>query len=256
MSRKVARSRDALRSSTLRLPPEALGEGSEGERMRSLVETPFDDPEPIGTDERASVVAVRSTVRGTGLPLVPRIVVVALVVGVVTFVAGFALGQQGTSGTASGVGARSAAPSATRQPSATAPAAPGVGRSLVAESLDPVKLVRGIKGGGSCAARQAADSWANDVPTPTLTRIWLFYCQIPPDLRASFIQEVLAGLIQEVLADLPVMGHASGSSVSGGPTVWISPYKVDSLEGSITLAANDAGPGYEIVITLQERSEP
>ena len=199
--------------------------------------------------EDTGVVPVRPVVRGRGLPTLPRTVVVAIVVGLLTFVAGIQLGGGRAAPTVtpspSSVAAES--PSPDLSPTPVPPIARNPGTSDISRSFRPHDAIVSVDGGSACVTHdQSTDTL--DTGTPVHLHTWSTYCPIKRAARAPFIQ----GVLDAIGATALVSSWSAGIN-DAGSTVALFPYEEPPFSGTVMLTADAAGSGYEIVITLEER---
>lgn len=183
--------------------------------------------------------------------MVPREMLVAVVVGALAFLAGIQVAAGGTPDRAR----PSLPPPSPPVPAATIVATPGPlaeppGSSLFVGAFQPSELIAGLPGGAGCvtSSRQTeAPRTRRDGPILTFARSWTTYCPIPPDRRQAFLLRVLEGLIRQVPADT-----YSYSATTRGPGDALFPYSERPFAGTVALTADEAGPGFEIAILLEE----
>ena len=201
-----------------------------------------DDVEP------SVVVPVAAVIAGKAVPTLPRVVIVALLVAVVAFLGGVELGAGRTS---------PPAPPATSPASASAPpgvvalpVTPGSDASDFAGTFRPTDIVARLDRGAVCASHTVSNSdpGPRSGQSPTLVRVWAIFCPLAADERESLLDQVTNTIGQQT----PGISWSTSSNVVGS-TVALFPYTQGPFAGTVTLAADAAGAGFEIVITLQER---
>ncbi len=198
-----------------------------------------------GEERRAPVAAVRPRMRGRSVPVFPRTLVAAVVVGLVAFVAGAQLGPPRQDSPTTVV-----APSTSDRVPPTPIAVPSVvaGESPFANTfypglvLDEAGLVctsSGLSGGAGAGRAFFVESERCAVPT----------ARQGPLILA--LEGVISGAIRRT-----AITRGEGFSVASGPEVprvtsW--DYRSDGFDGSLTLVATSAGPVLELVFILMEQ---
>ena len=208
---------------------------------------PDDQREP----EIAPIVPVTP---GGGLPRFPRVLVVALVVGLLAFVAGARLGPGpapvGPSPTWSPAPS-SESPSASPVPPES-PVSGGQDTSEFVRTFRPQDAIAGVSGGAGCATRVwSVPGFPVHRPSRTLVRVWMAWCPIDAARRAAFFTDLTIVLEREI-----AFGTMSSSGDGRGMTVAYYPYTAGPFAGQVTVAAAPSGPGLGITITLEERRAP
>jgi hypothetical protein len=74
------------------------------------------------------------------------------------------------------------------------------------------------------------------------------FCPINAERRQAFLLGVIDGLVRQVPSE--TLGYSTGAR---GPGEALFPYAELPFVGTVTLSADAAGPGFEIVITLEKR---
>ena len=208
-----------------------------------------DPPRQDDRDERPDVVRIRPVVAGKALPTLPRVVVVAVIVGFVAFVAGLRLGPGPSQEIAQFTPLptpSSSSPSATILPSGS----PTVvfGPSEFAGSFEPDRLMRGTDGGSKCVIQSGG---VPGIQSPrsvrTLVRVWIASCPIPSAKRVAFLDALLGKMVQEI-------PNLDGSASVDPRDLSLADfaYNQGSAVGTVTLAAVASGSNLLIAITLQE----
>jgi hypothetical protein len=184
-----------------------------------------------------------------GKHLLPRAVVVALAVGVLAFLAGI---QVGSGGTADPPGPSEPPPTPSPAIAATPPPiSDPPGSSAFVRSFQPADLITQLPGGAACVAssgQKEVPRSRRDGPRLTFIRHWMAFCPIQAERRQSFLLAVIDALVQRVPSE--TYAFSSGTGGSGDA---LFPYAEAPYVGSVTLSADAAGPGYEIVVTVEER---
>ena len=205
--------------------------------------------------EDSGVVPVKPVVRGMGLPTLPRTIVVAVIVGLVMFVAGLQLGGGRTGPVVTVVRPSVAAtssipdesPAQDASPTPTPPIPPDPGTSDFSRSFKPNDTITSVKGGSACVTHDESSD-ALDIGIPVYVHSWSTYCTLKKADRAVFIRAVLDALSRTI-----AVSSASARFDDSGSMVALFSYDQPQLSGTVLLTAGAAGTGYEIVITLDER---
>jgi len=192
-------------------------------------------------------VPVTPLVKGPAIPILARILIGSVLVGVIAFVAAVQLGgrQSADSGVAlattppapQGSAARSSVP----QPSPVTAVA-----SRFAIDFQPQALIAALDSGGACASSAAS----SPVPAgPTLTRAWVTSCPLAASNRAA-IQD---GLMSALAAGIPnsVSGLTRDYKISGMTLLYYL-YSDGPFKGTLVMTFATAGNGLVIASTLQE----
>ena len=79
-------------------------------------------------------------------------------------------------------------------------------------------------------------------------RSWRTFGPLKAERRQAFLLGVIDGLVRQVPSE--TLGY---STAARGPGDALFPYAELPFFGTVTLSADAAGPGFEIVITLEER---
>ena len=205
--------------------------------------------------EDPGVVPVKPVVRGMGLPTLPRTIVVAVIVGLVTFVAGVQLGAGRAAPVVTvvppSVAVASSGPDVSptqgASPTPTPPIVLDPGTSDFSRSFKPNDTITSLKGGSACVTHDESSD-ALDIGIPVYVHSWSTYCTLKKADRAVFIRAVLDALSLTI----PVSSASARFDDSGSMVALVS-YDQPQLSGTVLLTAGAAGTGYEIVITLDER---
>lgn len=208
--------------------------------------------------EDSGVVPVRPVVQGKGLPTLPRTLVVALIVGLLTFVAGIQLGSGRTAPTVTPIPSAIAATSpdpdvsptpflSSSDPSPQIPVTPGT--SELSRSFKPQDAITSVHAGAKCVTHdQSTADLDAESGEPVFIHIWSSYCPVKAAQRGVFASQVM-----DAIATAMVASSWSATTDDAGATVALYPYHEGPYRGTVTLSADAAGAGTEIVITLQER---
>jgi len=179
----------------------------------------------------------------------PRVAVVAVAVAVVAFLAGT---QVGAGGAAQPAVPSPPPPTSAPQPVATPlPVFDPPGSSAFARTFRPAELFAGLADGGGCVAgsgQKVVPRSRQEGPRLTFVRHWMAFCPLEAERRQAFLLAVIDALIQQVPSE--TYGHSTSAL---GPGDALFPYAEYPYVGTVTLSADAAGPGFEIVITLEER---
>ena len=180
---------------------------------------------------------------------VPRLVVIAVAVGVVAFLAGIQVGAAGA--------AEPTPPSAPVATSAPVPVATPLsvfdppGSSSFARTFRPADLVAGLADGAGCvtgSGQKVVPRTRQDGSRLTFVQHWMTFCPLGAERRQTFLLAVIDALVQRVPSQ--TYGHSTSALGSGNA---LFPYAEYPYVGTVTLSADAAGSGFEIVITLEER---
>jgi hypothetical protein len=193
---------------------------------------------------------------------VPRDMLVALVVGVIAFLAGVAVSsgsgavQPEPSAIPGTPPAVAVAPAEIMSPAASSPAptpastAPP-GSSAFVRAFAPAVLVTGLPNGRGCVVGQPGTKEVprtrRDGPRLTFQRSWLIWCPIPPARRQAFLLALFGGLVDRVPADTFGFSTSKGA---GGDALF--PYGEPPFAGTVAVTADAAGTGLSVAIVLQE----
>ncbi len=199
-----------------------------------------------GPDDKVRVppASVRPSMRGRAIPMLPRTLGVALVVGLVAFLAGIQFGPP------RGLGppVTAATPIPSRSPAPTIAASPIVlpDRSRFATTFDPSALLReaGLCGGGGNGGSGGGRAYM----------ISSGRCSVPPAQQPALIL-TLEGEISTAIRETAVSrdGGLAGAPDPEGPTVMSWNYRSNGFDGSIYLVATRSGSDLQVVIVLTEQ---
>ncbi len=82
----------------------------------------------------------------------------------------------------------------------------------------------------------------------TFVQHWMTFCPLEAERRQTFLLAAIDALVQQIPSE--TYGHSTSALGSGDA---LFPYAEYPYVGTVTLSAAAAGPGFEIVITLEER---
>jgi hypothetical protein len=184
--------------------------------------------------------------------VVSRGVLVVLVVAVGVFLAGIQVGAAGAAERAQPSVPPPASSFAIPATSATPPpvSAPP-GSSAFVRDFKPADLIAGLADGAGCVTTSSqieVPRTRRDGSRLTFVRSWMTFCPLRAERRQSFLLGVIDGLIRQVPSE--TLGY---STAARGPGDALFPYAELPFVGTVTLSADAAGSGFEIVITLEER---
>jgi hypothetical protein len=206
----------------------------------------------------SSVVPVGPVVPVRAPRTLPRVVIVAVLVGTAAFVAGLQLGAvrpaesppSPTAVASVGVVSSSAPAPSTGSSPAPTPAGPPYG-SEFATSFEPPGLFAQFVGGKGCVSHNEQTQQAIGITEYILVRSWTTFCPLKASSRVAFVKDLVLALSEQVPTS-----HWSESSDDVDSTLALFPYEDSGFIGTVTLSADAAGSGFEIVISLQERRAP
>ena len=208
-------------------------------------------PEDAGRERPALVVPVAPVTAGRTVPMPLRVVVFALVIGVIGFLGGANLGA----GPVVGIPEPTAVPSsplASPSPSSAAtvssPGWRGLSDFAFNFAFRPARLIAGLPGGAACVTRSGAvPGHTASQAGRTLVVVWLSTCTMQPSRRAPFLGQLLTALEREIPNP-----RANTSREEHGISVTDVGYTQGASTGTVTLVADPAGPDLVISITLEE----
>ena len=132
---------------------------------------------------------------------------------------------------------------------AASPAGAQSGTSAFAGTFRPQEVVARIEGGAACISHEwSVPGFPDPRPSRTLVRVWMIFCPLGATKRTAFTADLTFEMEQ-----LIPFGTMSSSTDSRGMTVSYYPYSQGPFAGAVTMAAEAAGTGLEIVVTLEER---
>jgi hypothetical protein len=212
---------------------------------------PATPPETAGREDQSLVVAVAPVRSGRGLPMPLRVLGVAIVVGVIGFLAGNHVGG----GPAAGLPEPTAAPSHSSAPpsppsaaAATSRAWRGLSDFAFTFAFRPERLIAALPDGAACVTRSGAvPGHIGSGAGRSLVVVWLSTCPTPPSGRAPFLGQLLGALGREI-----PNARANTSRDDHGISVTDFGYTQGVSTGSVTVVADSAGRDLVISITLEE----
>ena len=206
----------------------------------------------LPSDDAASLkVPVRRVIPDRA-PL-PRLAIVSLVVGAITFLAGIEIG--GVPGRGPSAAASSPTPSPTASPVAT-PRRVRPGSSAVAQSLKPIEIVQAVRGKSKCDGQDLGSIEGDGpvVPEEAFVHVWRLTCPIAPATDETFASD----LVLRMMSATGASSASSGFANDTGTCVILVAYATEGVEGTVTIAMTPAATTHdlELTITLEERSAP
>ena len=212
---------------------------------------PATPPETAGLGDQSLVVAVAPVAAGRAIPTAVRVLAVALIVGVIAFMAGARVGG----GPVVGIPEPTALPSPTSaapSPSPGANATPQVWRGLsdfaFRFAFRPERLIAALPDGAACVTRSGAvPGHVGSGAGRSLVVVWLSTCPTPPSRRASFLGQLLGALGREI-----PNARTNTSRDDHGISVTDFGYSQGASTGSVTVVADSAGRDLVLSITLEE----
>ena len=189
---------------------------------------------------------VRSRMRGHGVALLPRSVVVALVVGFLAFVAGvqFAAPQ------GSGPAVTEIRPSPTDSATAAVPASPAavLGRSHFATAFNPLARLQDV-GLTTCTGSDSGGTADGRASAVVVLR-----CSVPPALQPAEVRRLEQLITTAIGQDAERRaGGVIGPDDPEGPTVASWNYSSDGFDGSVYLATTHTGSNFQVLIVINEQ---
>ncbi len=187
----------------------------------------------------------------------PLVVIVAILVGTAAFVVGLQLGATRPADT------RPAfvppAPTATPPALAVSPSASSATdarsgppyASAFADAFQPPDLFARFVGGAGCVSHNEQTQEAIGDAEYVLERRWTTFCPVAASSQVALVNGLIAALDEQ----MPASPRAETST---GPdsTLALYPYTQNRFVGTVSLSAEAAGSGFQIVISLQERRAP
>ncbi len=206
-------------------------------------------PERTGleTDDEVRIPAaqVRSRMRGRAVPLLPRTLGVALVIGFLAFVAGVQLAApRGTGPTVT-----EARPTPTPSAAATERASPDVveGRSTFASAFNPLARLREA-GLSTCVASESGGTRGDQAYIVVLARCVLAPARQPAQIDR--LQQAISTAIDQAATRRD--GGVAGPDDPDGPSVRSWNYTSDGFHGSVYLGTTHTESNFQVVIILSE----
>jgi len=209
-------------------------------------EQPADSGRTPGGEVSIPAGPVRARMHGRAVPLLPRSVGVALVVGFLAFVAGVQFAApQGRGPTAT-----ETRPNPTDPATARVLASPEVvlGRSGFATAFNPLARLRDA-GLSTCAG---SDSGGTD--NGRAYAVVVVRCSVPPAGQPAQVRR-LEQLITTAIDQDAVRrdGGVAGPDDPDGPTVASWNYSSDGFDGSVYLATTHTGSNFQVLIVISEQ---
>jgi hypothetical protein len=204
------------------------------------------DTDP-GPDDEVLVPAaqVRSRMRGRAVPLLPRTVGVALVVGFLAFVAGV----QFAAPRATGPTVAEVTPTPTASAAATQVASPNVlqGRSTFASALNPLARLQEA-GLSTCAGSESGGTSSDQAYVVVVVRCVLAPARQPAQILR--LQQVISAAIDQAATRRD--GGVAGPDDPDGPSAVSWNYSSDGFNGSVYLVTTHTGSNFQVLIVLSE----
>ena len=206
----------------------------------------------------SSVVPVGPVVPVRAPRTLPAVLIVGVLVGAAAFVAGLQLGAARPADTrpaivpsapASSVVAVPASPSASLLPADSIAGPPYA--SAFADGFRPPDLFAQYVGGAGCVSHNEQSQEAIGVAEYVLARTWTTFCPLEPASRQAFVKSLVVALSEQIPGS-----RWSETSDGADSTLALFPYTQNGFLGTVTMSADAAGSGFEIVISLQERRAP
>ncbi len=209
-------------------------------------EQPADNGRTPGDEVSIPAGPVRSRMRGRGVPLLPRSVGVALVVGFLAFVAGVQLAAPNGPGPT----VTETRPSPTDPATASVLASPDVvlGRSRFATAFNPLERLREV-GLTTCAGSDSGGIGNGRAYAVVVVR-----CSVPPAGQPAEVRR-LEQMITTAISQDAVRrdGGVAGPDDPDGPTVMSWNYTSDGFDGSVYLATAHTGSNFQVLIVISEQ---
>ncbi len=211
-------------------------------------EQPAQTGQSPGNEVSIPAEPVRSRLHGRGVPLLPRSVGVALVVGFVAFVAGVQLAAPRGGGPA----VTETLPNPTDPATASMVASPGVvlGRSPFATAFNPLAKLRDA-GLSTCSGSDSGGTDGGRAYAVVVLR-----CSVPPagqPAQVRRLEQMISTAIDQDAERLD--GGVAGPDDPDGPTVVSWNYRSDGFDGSISLATTHTGSNFQVVIVISEQRQ-
>ena len=207
-------------------------------------------PESTGSapdDEvRIPATLVRSRMAGRAVPLLPRTLGVALVVGFLAFVAGVQFaGPRGTDPAVT-----ETQPTPTGSAAATERAATDVveGRSTFASAFNPLARLQDA-GLSTCAGSESGGTRSGQAYIVVVARCVLAPARQPPQVLR--VGQVISAAIDQAATRRD--GGVAGPDDPDGPSVRSWNYSSDGFDGSVYLVTTHTGSNFQVLIVLSEQ---
>jgi hypothetical protein len=221
---------------------------------------------PGERDPQSIVVPVTPLLKGRAIPMLPRVLLVTVLVGVAAFVAGAQLGGHQAAEPASAVATATPTLADTPVPSAAilgtvgSPVVSGAqsktaplpvvrsGASTFARSFQPALVIAEVSGSAACVSSVLGPAQSTTVASrQTLARSWVTSCPIAANRRVAFI----TGLMRRLVIAMPtsVSGTTRGYK---GMTLLYYLYSTETHDGTVVMTFKDAGKNLIITTSLEE----
>ena len=202
------------------------------------------DP-PKDDEVRIPAAQVRSRMRGRAVPLLPRTLGVALVIGFLAFVAGV----QFAAPRGMGPTVTEARPTPTGSAEATPVASPDVlqGRSRFASTFNPLARLQEA-GLSTCAGSDSGGSGSGRAYVVVVVRCIMAAARQPAQLLR--LEQVISTAIDQGTVSRD--GGVAGPDDPDGPTVRSWSYRSDGFDGSVYLVSTHTGSSFQVLIVLSE----
>jgi len=221
---------------------------------------------PDERDPQSHVVPVTPLLKGRAIPMLPRVLLVTVLVGVAAFVAGVQLGGHQPAEPVIAVAAPTPAPVVTPVPTALilstegspvvsgsqSKAAPSPvvrsGASTFARSFQPALVIAEVAGSAACVSSVLGPVQSATVASrQTLARSWVTSCPVAASRRVAFI----TGLMRRLVIAMPtsVSGTTRGYQ---GMTLLYYLYSTETHDGTVVMTFKDAGRYLIITTSLEE----
>jgi hypothetical protein len=202
----------------------------------------------------SSVVPVGPVVPVRAQRTLPAALIVGVLVGAVAFAAGLQLGAARPADTRPAIVPSAPASPAVPPPSPSVTADPIAGppyASAFADGFRPPELFAQYVGGAGCVSHNEQSQEALGVAEYVLARTWTTFCPLEPASRQAFVKSLVVALSEQIPTS-----RWSETNDGADSTFALFPYTQNGFLGTVTLSADAAGSGFEIVISLQERRAP
>jgi hypothetical protein len=123
--------------------------------------------------------------------------------------------------------------------------------SAFADAFRPPDLFAQFVRGAGCVSHNEQSQEAIGVAEYVLARTWTTFCPLEPSSRRAFVNDLVAALSAQ-------MPGSRRTETSNGPdsTLALFTYTQNRFVGTVSLSAEAAGSGFQIVISLKERRAP
>jgi hypothetical protein len=212
---------------------------------------PARPPETAGRDDQSLVVAVAPVRSGRAISMPLRVIAVAVVVGIIAFLAGANVGAGPVAGIPEPMtmsSPSSASPSPSSAATVSSPGWRGLSDFAFTFAFRPERLIAGLPGGGACVTRSGGvPGHTASQAGRTLVVVWLSTCTMQPGMRAPFLGRLLTALAREI-----PNSRANTSRDDNGVSVTDFGYTQGASTGTVTVVADPAGRDLVIAMTLEE----